>query len=73
MPQNFEQPVSNLTQELAEEMGPWVLIIDLLKHLQTEPGTKLTLHYITFHSAHSPLGLFSDRLHQVLRLRMLLT
>jgi hypothetical protein len=30
----------------------------------------MTLHY---YSAHSPLGLFSDRLHQVLRLIMLLT
>jgi hypothetical protein len=34
----------------------------------------ITLHYIILHySAHSPLGLFSDRLHQVLRLLMLFT
>ena len=34
------------------------------------PGYEVTLHY---YSAHSPLRLFSDRLHEVLRLLMLLT
>jgi hypothetical protein len=38
-------------------------------HSQYLLQQNLTLHY---YSAHSPLGLFSDRLHQVFRLHVLM-
>jgi hypothetical protein len=51
-----------------EDPGIWIESFAVINQLYLT--CYMTLHY---YSAHSPLGLFSDRLHQVLRLIMLLS